>query len=61
MRPGSSQIKTLKLNAQTHFVAIVAAFQNIKKARWKGVVEVYPTGYSDIKVHIEKLAVYIEN
>ena len=61
MHPNSNTVEKLKLKAQTHFVAIFVAYQKVKKARWRGVIEVYPTGYSDIKVHIEKLAMYIED
>ncbi|MCK5817742.1 MAG: type VI secretion system lipoprotein TssJ [Psychromonas sp.] len=61
MYPGLKVKQNIKLNNGTKFIAVIVAFQDINKSNWRGVIEAYPTGYSDINVNIEKLSVYLSN
>ena len=45
----------------TRFVGVVVAYRDIEKARWRAVIEVDPTGYDDIDVNVESLAVYMKD
>jgi len=54
------QLKELKmvLDKNTRYVGFVVAYRNIDSSRWRAVVEADPTGYKNIKMNIEKLAIY---
>ncbi|XPF94924.1 type VI secretion system lipoprotein TssJ [Colwellia sp. RE-S-Sl-9] len=54
------QIKEYKmvLNKNTRYVGFVVAYRNIDSSRWRAVVEVKPTGYGNVTMNIEKLAIY---
>ncbi|WP_028865931.1 type VI secretion system lipoprotein TssJ [Psychromonas aquimarina] len=60
LQPEQKLTHTLELNKNARFVGIVVAYRDIDKSRWRGVVEVSPTGYDDIDINVEKLAVYIK-
>ena len=51
----------MNLNRNTRFVGVVVAYRDIEKARWRAVIEVDPTGYDDIDVNVESLAVYMKD
>ena len=49
------------LNRNTRYVGFVVAYRNIESSRWRAVVEVEPTGYENLTINIEKLAIYPRN
>lgn len=61
LQPEQEMTQTLKLNKNANYVGIVVAYRDVDNSRWRGVVEVSPTGYDDIDINIEKLAVYIKD
>jgi type VI secretion system protein VasD len=61
LQPEQEMVQTLKLNKNANYVGIVVAYRDVDNSRWRGVVEVSPTGYDDIDINIEKLAVYIKD
>ncbi|WP_051368581.1 type VI secretion system lipoprotein TssJ [Psychromonas sp. SP041] len=61
LQPEQEITQTLKLNKNANYVGIVVAYRDVDNSRWRGVVEVSPTGYDDIDINIEKLAVYIKD
>ena len=60
-RPSSTIEYKMNLNRNTRFVGVVVAYRDIEKARWRAVIEVDPTGYDDIDVNVESLAVYMKD
>jgi len=61
LQPEETKVQTLTLNKNAAYVGVVVAYRDVDNSRWRGVVEVSPTGYGDIDVNIEKLAVYIKD
>lgn len=61
LQPEQKLTHTLVLNKNARYVGIVVAYRDIDKSRWRGVVEVSPTGYKNINVNIEKLATYVKD
>lgn len=61
LQPEQKITQTLTLNKNANYVGVVVAYRDVDNSRWRGVVEVSPTGYDDIDVNIEKLAVYIKD
>ena len=61
LQPGSTIEYKMNLNRNTRFVGVVVAYRDIEKARWRAVIEVDPTGYDDIDVNVESLAVYMKD
>ena len=61
LQPEQKITQTLKLNKNANYVGIVVAYRDVDNSRWRGVVQVSPTGYDDIDINIEKLAVYIKD
>lgn len=59
LQPNKNLSQTLELNKNSRFVGVIVAYRDIDKSRWKAVTEVDPTGYDNININIEKLAVYI--
>jgi type VI secretion system protein VasD len=57
------QIKEHKmvLNKNTRYIGFVVAYRDIDGSRWRAVVEADPTGYKNIMLNIEKLAIYPSN
>ena len=61
LQPEQKFTQTLKLNKNANYVGVVVAYRDVDNSRWRGVVEVSPTGYDNIDINIEKLAVYIKD
>lgn len=58
-QPGQRISYKMSLQPATKAVAVIAAYRDIEGARWRAVVDVKPTGYDDLYVYVDKLAVYI--
>ena len=61
LQPSANIEYKMNLNRNTRFVGVVVAYRDIEKARWRAVIEVDPTGYDDIDVNVESLAVYMKD
>jgi len=61
LQPEQKFEQTLVLNKNANYVGVVVAYRDVDNSRWRGVVDVSPTGYGDIDINIEKLAVYIKD
>lgn len=44
-----------RLDENTRYIGIVAAFQNIDEAEWKMVLDANPQGYKDIRIAVDGL------
>lgn len=58
LQPDGSVDYKMALNKNARYVGIVVAYRDIDGARWRAVVEVEPTGYDNVVMNVEKLAVY---
>lgn len=58
-QPGDRYEFDMSLSPAARYVAVVVAYRDIEKARWKAVVEVDPTDYDNMYVYMDELAVYI--
>jgi type VI secretion system protein VasD len=58
-QPGERLEHKMTLSPAARYVAIVVAYRDIEKARWKALVEVDPTDYENLYVYMDELAVYI--
>ena len=58
LQPDGNLEYKMALNKNARYVGIVVAYRDIDSARWRAVVEVEPTGYDNVVMNIEKLAVY---
>ncbi len=61
LQPGKLKEHKMVLNKNTRYIGIVVAYRNIDGSRWRAVVEADPTGYKNITLNIEKLAIYPSN
>jgi type VI secretion system protein VasD len=61
LQPGQLKEQTLVLNKNTRYIGFVVAYRDIDSSRWRAVVEAVPTGYKNITMNIEKLAIYPSN
>lgn len=60
-QPGDDLEFKMSLSPAAQYVAMVVAYRDIEKARWKAVVEVDPTDYENLYVYMDQLAVYIRD
>ncbi|GLQ31845.1 type VI secretion system lipoprotein TssJ [Litoribrevibacter albus] len=58
-QPGDRLEFKMSLSPAAQYVAMVVAYRDIEKARWKAIVEVDPTDYENLYVYMDELAVYI--
>lgn len=58
-QPGENFEFKMSLSPAARYVAMVVAYRDIEKARWKAIVEVDPTDYENLYVYMDELAVYI--
>ncbi len=58
LQPDGNIEYKMELNKNARYVGVVVAYRDIDSARWRAVVEVEPTGYDNVVMNIEKLAVY---
>lgn len=58
-QPGENFEFKMSLSPAARYVAMVVAYRDIDKARWKAIVEVDPTDYENLYVYMDELAVYI--
>ncbi len=58
MQPMQQLEYPMTLNTNTRYIGVVVAYRDIDASRWRSVVEVDPTGYDDVNINIEKIAVY---
>ncbi|GGQ19294.1 type VI secretion system lipoprotein TssJ [Shewanella litoralis] len=58
LQPSESREYTMTLGNNTRFVGVIVAYRDIDSSRWRSVVAVDPTGYDDVIINIEKIAVY---
>ena len=61
LQPDQIKEQKLVLNKNTRYIGFVVAYRNIDGSRWRSVVEASPTGYKNITMNIEKLAIYQSN
>lgn len=58
LQPDGNLEYKMELDKNASYVGVVVAYRDIDSARWRAVVEVEPTGYDNVVMNIEKLAVY---
>lgn len=58
MQPTQQLEYPMTLNTNTRYIGVIVAYRDIDASRWRSVVEVDPTGYDDVNINIEKIAVY---
>ncbi|WP_028773291.1 type VI secretion system lipoprotein TssJ [Shewanella sp. Scap07] len=58
MQPTQQLEYPMTLNTNTRYIGVVVAYRDIDASRWRSVVEVDPTGYDNVNINIEKIAVY---
>ncbi|WP_245825482.1 type VI secretion system lipoprotein TssJ [Pseudocolwellia agarivorans] len=61
LQPEQLKEHKMVLNKNTRYIGFVVAYRNIDGSRWRAVVEADPTGYKNITLNIEKLAIYPSN
>jgi type VI secretion system protein VasD len=61
LQPEEKKEYKMVLNKNTRYVGFVVAYRNIDSSRWRAVVEVEPTGYGNVTMNIERLAIYPSN
>ncbi|MFT5807798.1 MAG: type VI secretion system protein VasD [Moritella dasanensis] len=59
--PGQRLSYERELNKNTRFIAVLVAYQDIEKSRWRDVIAVSPKSYDDFSVYLEKLSVFIRD
>lgn len=55
VRPGKVHKHSLRLNRQTRYIGIMAAFRDIENAQWRLVTEADPQDYDKIEIRIDRL------
>ncbi|MBO1895140.1 MULTISPECIES: type VI secretion system lipoprotein TssJ [unclassified Shewanella] len=58
LQPSETREYAMTLGQNTRFVGVIVAYRDIDSSRWRSVVAVDPTGYDDVVINIEKIAVY---
>ncbi|GGP73081.1 type VI secretion system lipoprotein TssJ [Shewanella ulleungensis] len=58
LQPSEIREYSMSLGNNTRFVGVIVAYRDIDSSRWRSVVSVDPTGYDDVIINIEKIAVY---
>jgi type VI secretion system protein VasD len=61
LQPGSVQALNRTLQADTHFVAVLAAFRDIENATWRGIVEIPPGKSPSLTIRLDSLSVSISS
>ncbi|WP_022944415.1 type VI secretion system lipoprotein TssJ [Pseudoalteromonas ruthenica] len=61
LQPGSKLEYPMSLDRNTRYVGFVVAYRDIDQARWRAVLAADPTGYDDVTVNVEEIAVYAKD
>ncbi|EKE75639.1 type VI secretion system lipoprotein TssJ [Gallaecimonas xiamenensis] len=57
LQPGEKREIKLRLHGQTRYIGVVVAYRDIENAQWRLVLDADPTGYKDIDLKLDALAV----
>ncbi|UJF20480.1 type VI secretion system lipoprotein TssJ [Shewanella sp. OMA3-2] len=58
LQPSEIREYPMSLGHNTRYVGVIVAYRDIDSSRWRSVVAVDPTGYDDVTINIEQIAVY---
>lgn len=59
--PGKRLNYKIQFSPAAQYIGVVVAYRDIENARWRAIAKVDPTGYDNLYVYVDKLAVYIRN
>ncbi|MED5523432.1 type VI secretion system lipoprotein TssJ [Gallaecimonas pentaromativorans] len=57
LQPGEKRDIKLRLSGKTRFIGVVVAYRDIENAQWRLVLDADPTGYKDVSLKLDALAI----
>jgi len=60
IKPGESSIKTLTINSDSKYIAVLAAFRDLDNAQWKSFLTIDPLNLQAFKVELGKSTIVIK-
>jgi len=60
IQPGQSMTKTLEINANRKYIAVLAAYRDLDKAQWKSFLEINPLNPQSMKIEVGESAIILK-